>query len=336
MTIVQLIYNFLASGLALIALPAVWCRERDDPQRRAALAQRLGYGAKASDTGPPRRPKLWIHAVSVGEVKAAEIVVNALDQLPGSFDLLLTTTTTTGQAHARRQLGDRATVRFAPVDLWWSAARFLCAHRPDVLVCMETEIWPNWIAKAHNTGVRIAIVNGRISPRSIRSYRRIRPLLVPVLRKVDAFSMISQADAGRIIGLGAAPARVRVNGNVKMDTLDPDAAEAALDAVRQRYAVTDRTPVFVAGSIRGAELEILVDVYTRLAQWIADLVFIAAPRHIENAPRLARLADDRGLRWQFRTALAKTGGVRQAPVVILDTIGELRSVYGIATTVFCG
>lgn len=336
MNLPQFAYNFLVSGFAMVTLPAIWCHAKRDPERKAALAQRLGYHLQNGALSTYRHPKIWIHAVSVGEVKAAEAIVHALDSSWPSVSILLTTTTMTGQRYARRQFGARAVVCYAPVDLWWTVRRFLAVYRPDLLVCLETEIWPNWIAKAHGTGVKIVFLNGRISNRSIRSYLRIRPLLKSVLEKVDAFSMISAADARRIIALGAPAHRVQINGNVKMDAGHAHRQDAAIAELRQLFAVQECTPVFIAGSVRGTEPEILMAVYARLAAQVPGVVFIIAPRHIEKAARIAELASASGFQWQYRTELAKRGVERTAPLLILDTIGELRDVYGIASVVFCG
>ncbi|WP_372683160.1 3-deoxy-D-manno-octulosonic acid transferase [Desulfosarcina sp.] len=329
-------YNFFAFGLSLIALPAIWCHEKKDPERKAALTQRLGYDQNQLAPIMPGRPRLWIHAVSVGEVKAAEAIVNALNMTGSNASILLTTTTMTGQRDACRRFAGRATVRYAPVDLWGATRRFIGAHRPDLLVCMETEIWPNWIAKAHGTGIKTVFINGRISDRSIRSYRRLRRLIKPALAKVDAFSMISEADARRIISLGAPAHRVQINGNAKMDAPGLGRDDAGIQELRRLYAVNEDTPVFIAGSVRGAEADILMAVYDRLAMQIPGLVFIIAPRHLNRSSRIADIARAKGIGWQYRTQLGEAGGARSAPVVILDTIGELRDVYGIASVVFCG
>lgn len=336
MNIFHFAYNFLASGLSLIVLPAIWCHENKDPERKAALTQRMGYGLAHLDPVLSRRPRIWIHAVSVGEVKAVEAIVHALDTAYTKASILLTTTTMTGQRYACRQFDGRATVRYAPLDLWGATGRFLSAHRPDLLVCVETEIWPNWIAKAHAAGIKTAFLNGRISARSIRSYMKIRRLMKPVLEMVDAFSMISQADAQRIISLGAPAHRIQINGNVKMDARDLDPDDAVIEELKRLYAVDDHTPVFIAGSIRGAEADILMEVYCRLAAQVPGLVFIFAPRHIEKSYRIAELARAQGIEWQYRTDLGKAGTGRYAPLVILNTIGELRDVYSIASVVFCG
>jgi 3-deoxy-D-manno-octulosonic-acid transferase len=336
MNIFQFAYNFLVSGLALVALPVAWCHERRDPQRRAVLAQRLGYHPSKPDSTRSGRPRIWIHAVSVGEVKAAEAVLHVMEKASVKASILLTTTTSTGFRYAEGQFADRATVRYAPLDLWGSVGRFLCTHRPDLLVCMETEIWPNWIVRAHAAGIKIVFLNGRISARSIRPYMLIRPLIRTVLEKVETFSMISRADARRIMRLGAPAHRVQINGNVKMDAPDSDPSAAVIGNFKRLFAVEDHTPVFIAGSVRWAEAEMLLTVYARLAGQVPGLVFIIAPRHTQKSSRFAELAREKGIPWQYRTDLEKTGATRVAPLVILDTMGELRDVYNLATVVFCG
>ena len=338
MNIFQFAYNFAISCLAPMVLPAFRCHERRDPERRAALAQRLGHddSAFAANQQRPGGPVIWIHAVSVGEVKAAEAVIHALNDASLDLSYVFTTTTMTGQRHARKRFGDVMRVRYAPLDLWWATKRFLEVYRPDVLLCMETEIWPNWITLAHRRGMKIVFLNGRISSRSIRSYKKIRPLIAPVLEKVDAFSMITASDASRIVHLGAPEQRVRINGNAKMDSLEAETDTGVLRKLEALYAIDDSAPVFVAGSIRGVEVEILMDVYERLASRIPELIFIVAPRHLQNASRIAACARSRGVRWQYRTDLEKEGCKRVAPVVILNTIGELRHVYRFASVVFCG
>jgi 3-deoxy-D-manno-octulosonic-acid transferase len=332
----QFAYNALASAVALIGVPLAWCYARRDPARRAMLAQRLGYCPSGPSQAGRRHPTVWIHAVSVGEVKAAQAVVNALTRLCPDVFILLTTTTASGQRYAIDLFSTLATVQYAPLDLWWSTRRFIRAHRPDLLACMETEIWPNWITIARRTGIEVVFVNGRISARSIRPYRKVRPLIGPLLTRVNAFSMISEPDARRIVGLGAPAGRVCVNGNVKMDVQHQRLNHSTVDRLRQQFGVDTQTPVFVAGSVRGAETEAMLSVFQRLAARIPGLLFIIAPRHIENAARIAALADQNGVVWQYRTRLGKDPGGRHAPLVILDTIGELRHVYGMASVVFCG
>jgi 3-deoxy-D-manno-octulosonic-acid transferase len=336
MTIFHLLYIFLGSSLTLILLPGVWLRWKKDRELKTEIKQRLGFEEDLQQRKPFGRPLIWLHAVSVGEVKAAETVIHSLDRIRPRCAILLTTTTRTGQEYARRQLGERTHVRFAPLDLWTVAGRFLSAYRPDLLVCMETELWPNWFTRAHRFGMRIAILNGRISSRSIRSYLQIRPLIKPVLKTIDAFSMKSETDASRIRRLGAPQKRVFVNGNVKMDAQDSGQEEVKVEALRKIYSVSDQMPVIVAGSIRGEELALLMDVFLRLVKELPEVVCILAPRHIENAKRIADLANAQGVSWQYRTSLDEKKNRRRESLVILNTIGELRQVYALARVVFCG
>ncbi|MGA6926219.1 MAG: 3-deoxy-D-manno-octulosonic acid transferase [Desulfosarcina sp.] len=336
MNIYQYAYNFCISGLAVLAIPVIGCFVRTRPRRRSVLTQRLGYDLPDQPPRPSRGPKIWIHAVSVGEVRAAEAIVHALENLRPQVSILLTTTTATGQRYAIDQFGRRATVRYAPLDLWRAVGRFLATHQPDLLVCMETEIWPNWITRSHGAGVKTVFLNGRISARSIRSYTRIQPLIGPVLEKVERFSMISEPDARRIISLGAPAHRVRVNGNVKVDVRISNPDKTMIENLKRLFTLDRHTPVWIAGSVRGAEAEIVLEVYARLATQVPGMVVVVAPRHIQRSSHIADLARDRGIPWQFRTDLGQPGAGRQAPVVILDTIGELRNLYALATVVFCG
>jgi 3-deoxy-D-manno-octulosonic-acid transferase len=336
MNIFQFAYNVVPLALAPIVIPGIWWYTKRDPQKRAVLAQRLGHDLDHQAFSFNGCPKIWLHAVSVGEVKAAESVIDALESFYQTASFLLTTTTTTGQQFAHRQLGTRVTVCYAPVDLWTVVGRFLSAYQPDLLICLETEIWPNWIVKAHRAGMKIVFLNGRLSSRSIRSYMKIRPLLRPVLEKVDAFSMISNADAERIIALGAPARRVHINGNVKIDIRAESRNEHVVDKLKGLFVVDEQTPVFIGGSVRGAEVGMLLDVYSQLASLVPGLLFVIAPRHIEKSSVIEHLARERGICWQRRTELERPGVVRTAPLVILDTIGELRNVYSIASVVFGG
>ena len=329
-------YAAVPLALALIAIPGIWCYAKRDPQKRSMLGERLGYDSVGRTKSFHGTPKIWLHAVSVGEVKAAESVIDALDAVYPTAAFLLTTTTPTGQQEAFRRLGGRVTVCYAPVDLWTAVGRFLSIYRPDILVCLETEIWPNWILKARRAGMKIVFLNGRLSNRSIRSYTKIRFLLKSVLKQVDAFSMISDADARRIIALGAPVQRVYVNGNVKTDIRVENKHDNRVGRLKQLFVVDEETPVFVVGSVRGAEVEMLLDVYDRLVERVPGLLFVIAPRHIEKSSMIENMARERGITCQRRTDLEGPGAVRTAPLIILDTIGELRDVYSLASVVFCG
>ena len=214
-------YRFLTACSAWILVPLIWVHHRlrgDDFQR---FFQRMGIYPKEVAGALKGRPRIWIHAVSVGEVGVAAAIAKALhSRYPGS-SIALSTIREQGLARARELLGAGAAFFFAPLDLVGPTRKALQTIRPDILVLLETEIWPNLIVGSRRTGARIVIVNGRISPRSIRRYRKVRSLLQYTLSHVDGFSMISGADAHRVRSLGAPADRVWVNGNAKFDCPDP-------------------------------------------------------------------------------------------------------------------
>lgn len=281
-------------------------------------------------------PRIWIHAVSVGEVRAAVPILQSLSEALPRSALILSTGTEQGQAFARSEAGATATCVYAPFDFVHAIRKSLAALSPDVLACVETEIWPNWLAEAHRRGIRTVLVNGRISVRSIRRYLRIRPLMKETLQHVDAFSMIGVPDAERLRMIGASGDRIEINGNSKYDLLLERVQESIRDAMVHRYRVDDSRPVFVAGSIRSGEVRAVLEAYGRILLSLPRTLLIIAPRHLERVPQIVSQVNAKGLGWQLRTGLEGGGSERTAPVVILNTIGELFETYSIASVVFCG
>jgi len=329
-------YRILSNGLLGALLPPCWLFASLGGRNPDAFRQRLGLHPRQSVGHPGRSPRIWLHAVSVGEVGVAEALVDALEALLPDSAIILSTTTAHGQAQARTRLGARAECIYAPVDFSAAVRRALTAVQPDVLVCLETEIWPNWLFEAHRRGIRLAMVNGRISVRSIDGYLKVRPLIKETLALVDAFSMVSREDAKRIRMLGAPADRIFVNGNAKFDSLLPEADPAAAREMTALYGLTGDEPVFVAGSTRGTEAETILDAYCRIIAAVPRTVLIIVPRHPHRAARIEQAARSRGLDVQLRSRLGENGRRRTAPVVIVDTIGELQATYAIASVVFCG
>jgi 3-deoxy-D-manno-octulosonic-acid transferase len=288
-------------------------------------------GRLPAEVNPERQRSLWVHAVSVGEVLAARPLLTRLRQRFPGHRVLLSTTTVAGQRLAQRDPGAADAVFYAPFD--WRAAveRALAVANPALLVLMETELWPNLIHEAHRRGVRVAVVNGRISPRSFPRYRRARRLLASVLAEVDLFLMQAERHAQRAIAIGAPAARVRVSGNLKYDGLgdgQPCPEVARLLAAREGA-------LWVAGStVEGEEQHVLAAFGAlRVAQPSARLLI--APRHPERFDDIPPLVEAAGFRCARRTALGATGW-SAGDVLVLDTIGELASVYALATLVFIG
>jgi 3-deoxy-D-manno-octulosonic-acid transferase len=328
------VYSWLTDCLYAATLPPFKLYAQLSRPSLASARQRFGYYPPKWRPRGDRRPTIWLHAASVGEVTVAAAVVGQLTEVMPTFRLIVSTVTAHGQAVAQHKLGHRARCILAPLDFTAVVRRATAFFDPDVLVCLETEIWPNWLRCARQQGVRIAMVNGRISVRSVHSYRRVKPLIRDTLSHVDIFSMIHRDDARRLIRLGAKADRVVVNGNAKFDLATTQSVATTVDRMRRRYGLDDRQPVFVAGSTRGQEHDWMLKVFHRVLKQFPDAVMILAPRHIQKAPQIAAKAVSRGLPCQLKTELTRHR--RSAPVVILDTMGELHDTYSIADIVFCG
>jgi 3-deoxy-D-manno-octulosonic-acid transferase len=212
----------------------------------------------------------------------------------------------------------------------------ISAVNPDVMVFLETEIWPAWIAEIHRRGIRCALINGRISPRSIGKYLRFRPLFRDVLKYVNAFSMITEEDAHRIVAMGADLKKVEINGNAKHDLLASQTDPAVETRLQNLLSLKPAQPVFVAGSTREGEEEILLEVYEKILKNFPETVLVIAPRHIMRTSQVENLVRQQGLEYQLWTDLVRPGVQRTAPVVIINTFGELFNIYSVGTINFCG
>ena len=331
------IVYFLASGIGfLLVFPFFLVYTLATGKHREGIFNRLGYYRRATGEKADGTVRIWVHAASVGEVGAAvPIIAQLAGDLPEA-EIILSTTTETGQAAARKALGAQAVCVFAPVDFPAAVALALQTVKPDALVLVETEIWPNWLYLAHLTGIRTIMVNGRISVRSVTGYRRFRLLIGPVLATMEAFSMIGEHDAARLKSLGVSPGKIVSNGNAKYDHLAGAVTPAVKSAMRDLYHLDSDEPVLVAGSLRRGEEALLLDTFIEVSKTVPDLVCIVAPRHMPRAGKIVARAREMGIKAQMRSELQAPGSQRRARLVILDTLGELQATYSVAAVVFCG
>jgi 3-deoxy-D-manno-octulosonic-acid transferase len=336
MNLGYLIYRMLTTAGAAVVIPLIWLHHRYRGTDFGRFYHRLGNYPDKLCRGLVGSPKIWLHAVSVGEVGVAAAIGKVLLQQWPGCRLMISTTREQAYVRAHDLLGDRATCFFAPLDLVGATRKALHSIQPDVLALLETEIWPNLIVGANRLGARTAIVNGRLSVRSIRRYLKIRSLMQYTLSHIDAFSMISQDDALRMKSLGAPAERLAINGNAKFDNTgsvkDSDARQWAAKLLGLNPAI----PVIVAGSTRHPEEQSVLDAYIKIRQRLPDCLLVIAPRHIERVDQVSQWIAERGLAFQRRTELENQGNRRTAPIVILDTIGELSMIYHVADVVFCG
>lgn len=336
MNILYGVYTFLTGGLLVTCLPPFWVYTRLSGRHGENLKERLGHVSPKLAQTLSGSPRVWIHAVSLGEVKVAAPIIKALKQILPGCSVMVSTTTKHGRELAAETFGEDIPVVYAPIDFIGSVRKALSRVHPDVLVFMETEIWPAWLTEARRMGIKIALVNGRISVRSMGGYLKLRPFFREVLRNVDAFSMILEEDAARIRAIGADPEKIQINGNAKYDLLESLAEPGMETEMRQILNLEASHPVFVAGSTREGEEAMVLDAYERIVREFPDTVLIIAPRHIERTPEIGSLLEKRGFRYQLRSELDSGKTRRTKPVVILNTFGELFKLYSAATIVFCG
>lgn len=339
-----LVYNLVLLVFSpLILLYLLWRTARGKPP--LAPLERLGFvPAAAATLAAQEDPVVWFQACSVGEVSAAAPIIHCLRQIEPLCYVVLTTTTPTGREAAVRRGIEADSVFYFPFDLPFVVGNALAAVKPDLLVMVETELWPNVLATARSVGVRTAVANGRISDRAYPKDRAIKPILAWAISNLERVLVQSDKDGERFVALGANPDRVAVLGNTKFDEEMPVVSEAEGAKLRLDLGLPAEAPVLVAGSTRPGEEEQILNAFELLRADHRDLQLILAPRHPERGDVVERLVLDRGYAAYRRSrALQAEEGVAPEPgtgaqvrVVILDTIGELTRFYSLATVVFVG
>jgi 3-deoxy-D-manno-octulosonic-acid transferase len=292
------------------------------------VRERLGLGRHE----PPGTPCGWIHAVSVGEAIAAAPLVDGVRRTWPGLPLVVSTVTETGARVVRERFAGMARHRYFPLDFPGVARRVIASIEPAFFVCMETELWPNTLRALAARGVPVMIANGRLSDRSFRRYRLVRGAMRRVLADITVFAMQSAEDARRVIALGAAPERVVVTGNLKLEPLADPAG--AVDLWRRLLALTPGQPVWIAGSTHRGEEEAVLEAHGRALLDHPDLALVLAPRHPERVGEVVGILKSRGLAAVRRSDLP----ARRSPgaVIVLDTVGELAQLYALADVVFVG
>jgi 3-deoxy-D-manno-octulosonic-acid transferase len=333
-----LIYNILSGFLFLVGFPFLILYNLARRQYSDRLVERLGrypQTLKPDNSLPNARP-IWIHAVSVGEVKAAAALAEKIkEQLP-EIPLLLSTTTPAGRETAEKLLGNKVPLIYYPLDFFLCVKRALKFFHPRAFIALETELWPNFLFQANQSGSKLILVNGRISRRSFRRYSRIRWFLGPLLQKFRILMVKHQDDGRYLTSLGARPDQVRVLGNIKYDGLVDQAREALKTGLEEKLHLKGAGPVIVAGSTRGGEERVLLSVYRRLKDAYPGLILILAPRHINRCPEIETLLQKQGVAFQLYSQVLKPGGRRKEAVILVDRIGDLFALYSLAALAFCG
>jgi 3-deoxy-D-manno-octulosonic-acid transferase len=333
---VYLIYSFLLTLGFLLLLPRFVIDAFKTGKYITGLGERLG---KIPMVSPGAGPVIWLHCVSVGETEAARPLVRVLGERFPSHQLVISTTTVTGQQVARQVFGEQAAAIFYfPIDWSWTVRRVLGELRPAAVLIMETELWPNLLRECRRRAVPIALINGRISPKSYRRYQKIRSFMRCVCEGLTTALMQSDEDAKRIANLGLSEDRIRITGNLKFDSasLPAKLSHVALD-LRQRFHLDSSRPLIVAASTHSPEEAVVIDAFkavkkTRIGK---ESRLLIAPRHPERFDEVAKIINDSGFIWSRRSSPPAPADVT-SEIILLDSIGELRSTFQLAEIAFMG
>ena len=348
----RLFYNILL----LVVSPVIVAVLLAKPRCRRGFPQRLGcetgsFGLfrssdrsqpdkqnKPNESNKPNRPVIWIHAVSLGEVVAVTPLVNELHRRHPAYRLVVSTVTETGREAVEQRLAGVADHCYAPLDFPWVVSRFIDRLQPCLYLFVETELWPNLLWYLRRRGVPTALVNGRLSTRSFerQQWAPVRSFYRTMLQTLSLCLMQTDRDVDRIIALGAEASRVRRTGNIKFD--QPVPVVTQIGRIRDRLGLQETEQLFVAGSTHPGEEEALVECYQALVTQCSSAVLLLAPRHIERAESVEAMIRARGIAVQRRSAIGQAGGPRSTGprVVLLDSRGELASIYGEAVVAFVG
>ena len=333
------LYSLLFGSWILFMAPYFLYRAKRHQKYLPALKQRMGNlpdSLKADG-----RPTIWIHSCSVGETLSVQPLAHALAERFPEARLVFSTITKTGQAIAQERFAKYGVGNsfYFPIDLASIANKVLDHIQPQMLITIDTEIWPNVLHETKKRGAAVVMVNGRISAQSFQYYRWVRPLLGPVFQNYNLLIMKSREDAERIQQMGAPPSRIKISGNIKYDRnlVEKEVSEVQASAMDTSLALTATdAPLIVAGSTHESEEAVLLDVLKRVRQTpsLEATRLLLVPRHPERFAPVAQLAEKAG--WRVKRRSDPSMGTPDADVLVLDTLGELATAYQFATVVFVG
>ena len=331
----MIVYSSLLLLALVVSAPWWLWRMAVSGRYRAGLSQRLGFVPHSLDETIARRGAarglVWLHAVSVGEVLAAQRLVAELQTAMPNHLLVVSTTTETGQQIAREKLGG-VPVFYYPLDFRFAVRRYLRALRPTLFVTVESEFWPRMLVECDRAGIPVAVVNARISDRSFPRYLRLRKLWKPLLAKVSVFLAQGEETAERLCQIGVATDHIQVTGNLKFEL--PLLKENILAVRLGRMRGASR--IFVAGSTLAGEEELLLTAWATMQQGAPDAVLLLAPRHPERFDEVGKLLQESAFQWQRASELPTAGSLIRGSIILLDTLGDLASIYSICSAAFVG
>lgn len=330
------LYNILLTLAAALAVPYYGAKILLTGKYRHSIGPKFGFNPPDLYESMRGSPRIWVHAVSVGEVTAAAPIMAALRaDFPGAC-LVLSTGTETGQDMARRLVPEAAAIIYYPLDLPHVVRKLIGLVRPDIFVLTETELWPNFLQACRDHGIKVVLVNGRLSGRSFQKYYHTRFFWKEILKDIDEMGVISEIDAQRARAIGMAAEKIHILGNAKYDGLAAKVSPALQVETASRLNMAAGDRVLVAGSTHEGEETVVLEVFQKLLAVYPDFRLILVPRHVERAGDVTNLARHAGFESLTLTQIDDGRMIRDEKVIVVDRIGELFKVYSLATVVYCG
>ena len=319
-----ILYNIILFAAAIIIAPYFLLKIIFTGKYRRSIIPKFGGGQTEILAGLKNGPRIWIHAVSVGEVTAAVPIAASLKKQRPEAQIIFSTSTETGREMAEKFISDAAAFIYFPLDIPAVVGKMIKNAAPDVFVLVETELWPNFLRVCEARGIKTLMVNGRISPRSYRRYCRTNFLWKRVLANLDFAGMISGIDAQRLQDIGMDPAKIKVMGNAKYDGLAAMVSPALQEEITRRCNARAGERFFVAGSTHPGEEKIIIKVYRELLRHYPDFKLILAPRHIERTGDVLGFLKQADFN-DFITLSGMNNGRQRNDerIIVVDVIGEL-------------
>ena len=325
--------NLAYASLLLILSPVIIWRSLRHGRYRRGWEQKL-FGSLPELSGD--RPVIWLHAVSVGEVLQLQKVVEQFQIANGeTYSIVITTSTDTGFDLAKERFAG-CTVCWFPLDFSWSVRTAIRRINPKMVVLMELELWPNFLAACKDAGVRTSLINARMSDRSFSGYSRMSRLVRSLFADFSVVAAQNEQYAERLKRLGTTSERTIVTGSIKFDGVQTDRSNAATQALRQLFDIGPDETVFIAGSTQSPEEQVALDAWQALATEYPKLRLIIVPRHKERFDDVAALAAKSGASLHRRSQLKTDSVIDHRAVILLDTIGELAACWGLADIALVG
>lgn len=318
----RLIYSLVLYILSPLVFLHLWLRGKKAPDYRKRWAERLAFYHS-----PIKRNTVVIHCASVGELMAASKLIHKLKE---QYDITVTCNTPTGSAEIKKQFGESVQHLYLPLDFSGAITRFLAALKPQAIIILETELWPNLIIKAQQKAIPVCVINARLSEKSLKGYQRILPLSKHIMRSINLLAVHNQQDAERFLQLGIADNNTKVTGSIKFDIEVSDTIEDKIATLKPQLA--NHEFIWVAGSTHPGEYEQVISAHLALLAQKPNSLLIIAPRHPEQFNKVADYLRQNNISFSQRSKEAHHG----QSVLLADTMGEMLVLFGASQCAFIG